>query len=142
MLTKASRTAYLIAAGLLTAGIVTQVFLVGLSLLGQRLSWREHMGLGHFLGLFVLLMVVAAYTGRLPGSIKRLTWLDFGVYLLLADVVIFLRGSIPVVTALHPVLALTLFAITLVLVRRAYSVVASSGAAEELEAIAQVTTGD
>lgn len=104
-----SRYAYAAVAWLFVAGILTQVFLIGLSLLGGRPSWQTHIGLGHGLAVAPLVMIVAAYTGRLPRPMKLFTWIALVVYVLLADVVIFLRGSAPIIAALHPVLAVLLF---------------------------------
>jgi len=116
---KRSRYAYAAVAWLFVVGILMQVFLVGLSLLGRRPSWPIHIGLGHTLGVLALLLVVLAYVGALPHPFKRLTWLTVAIYVLLADVVIFLRDSALVVAALHPVLALMLFAIASGLALRA-----------------------
>ena len=80
------------------------------------------MSLGHLLALPLLLMLVSMYLGRLPGPIKRLTWLLFGVYALQADVLIFLRFTAPVLSAFHPVMALADFALGLALARRAWPV--------------------
>ena len=44
----------------------------------------------------------------------------FGVYVLQADIVIFLREQLPLVSAFHPVLALVDFALALTLVRRSW----------------------
>jgi hypothetical protein len=106
---KFSRYAYAAAARLVVIGILTQVFLIGLSLLGRQPSWQAHVGLGHGLAGLVLLMIVLAYTGWLPRRMKSLTWLALAIYVLLADVVIFMRASSPLVAALHPVLAVLLF---------------------------------
>jgi uncharacterized protein DUF6220 len=118
-----SRYAYTAVAWLFVIGILTQVFLVGLSLLGRQPSWQIHIGLGHTLGILALLLVILAYVGALPYPFKRLTWLTFALYVLLADIVIFMRDSIPVVAALHPVLAITLFAFTTNLALRALRLV-------------------
>jgi hypothetical protein len=40
---------------------------------------------------------------------KWLTWLNLGIYVLIADIVIFMTDSAPKVAALHPVLAVILF---------------------------------
>ena len=72
------------------------------------------------LSLPLLLMLVSVYTGRMPGQMKRLTWVLFGVYVLQADVVLFLREQAPVVSALHPVLALVDFALALSLAELAW----------------------
>lgn len=117
---RVSRYAYAAAVTLFVVGILTQVFLVGLSLLGQQPSWQTHIGLGHSLGILALLMVILAYIGRLPRPIKPFTWLNFALYILLADVVIFMRGSAPLVAALHPVLAVLLFGVAGFLAVRAW----------------------
>jgi hypothetical protein len=123
MIERASRTGYLIFAGLFALGVLAQVFLVGLSLLGGRPSWEEHIGLGHSLAGPLLFMLILAYTGRMPRPIKPLTWATFGVYLVLADIVIFMREVAPLAAALHPVLAMVLFALAAHLPVRAWRIV-------------------
>jgi hypothetical protein len=118
-----SHYAYAAAAWLFVAGILTQVFLVGLSLLGGQSGWQIHIGLGHGLSILALLMTVFAYTGRMPHPMKLFTWLSLVLYGLLADVVVFLRGSFPLVAALHPVLAVLLFGIAGFLAMRAWRLV-------------------
>ena len=118
-----SRCAYAAAAWLFVVGILTQVLLVGLSLLGQQPSWQTHVGLGHGLSIVALLMVALAYTSRLPRPMKPFTWLNLVISILLADVVIFMRGSAPLVAALHPVLAVLLFGIAGFLAMRAWQLV-------------------
>lgn len=124
-----SRYAYAAAAWLFVVGILTQVFLVGLSLLGQQPSWQTHVGLGHGLSIVALLMVALAYTSRLPRPMKPFTWLNLVISILLADVVIFMRGSAPLVAALHPVLAILLFGIAGFLAMRAWQLVREGGTA-------------
>ena len=122
MRVRVSRAAYLVFSGLFAVGVLTQVFLVGLSLLGGRSSWEEHIGLGHTLMGPLLFMLVFAYAGRMPSPIKPLTWATFGVYLVLADFVIFLRDVAPFAAALHPVLAVVLFAMAVRLPMQAWEV--------------------
>ena len=74
-------------------------------------------------GHSLLIMLVMAYLGKLPGRMKRLTWLLFGIYILQADVLIFMRVAAPALSALHPVLALADFALGLVLAREATAAV-------------------
>jgi hypothetical protein len=117
---KISRYIYLIAAWLFVVGVTVQVFLAGMVVVAVQMGWNEHRGLGHTLALPLLIMLVSMYFGRLPGSIKGLTWLLFGVYVLQADVLIFLRSQAPVLSALHPVMALVDFALGLALARQAW----------------------
>ena len=114
-----SRYLYLGISWLFVVGVVAQVFLVGMVVVAVKWGWNPHIGLGHTLAAPLLLMLITMYLGRLPVSMKRLTWLLFGVYVLQADVLIFLRGQAPVLSAFHPVLALVDFALGLTLARRA-----------------------
>jgi hypothetical protein len=118
MMVKAARFVYLAAVWLFLVGVVVQVFLAGMVVVAVRLGWDPHIGLGHSLGAPLLVMLISMYLGRMP--VKRLTWLLFGVYVLQADVVIFLRSQAPLVSALHPVLALFDFALGLALARAAW----------------------
>ncbi|HEX9117210.1 MAG TPA: DUF6220 domain-containing protein [Anaerolineae bacterium] len=118
---RAFRLVYLGLAWLFVAGVTVQVFLAGLVVVAGLVGWDYHIGLGHSLGVPLLLMLVSMYVGRLPRSFKWLTWLLFAVYVLQADVVIFLRSQLPVVSALHPVFALADFALGLSLAQRASS---------------------
>lgn len=129
---KVSRILYTVAAWLFLAGVVAQVFFAGMAAVAHQWSWDNHAGLGHVLAAPLLVMLVTAYTGRLPGRMKRLTWLLFGVYVLQADVLIFLRDSAPVMSAFHPVMALFDFALGAYLAWRATALVrAGSGAPVE-----------
>ena len=127
---RVSRTIYAVAAWLFVAGVATQVFFAGMAVVARQWSWTNHTSLGHLLAAPLLVMLVTAYLGRLPGGLKRLTWLLFAVYLLQADVLIFMRASVPVLSALHPVLALADFALGLALARQATALVRSREAVE------------
>ena len=120
---KIARIVYLITAWLFIIGVTVQVFLVGMVVVAGRMGWSNHVDLGHSLGLPLVIMLVTAYIGRLPGSIKRLTWLLLLVYILQADVFIFMRDSAPTISALHPVMALLDFALGLTLAIKAWSLV-------------------
>lgn len=115
---KALRFIYLVGAVLFLLGVVAQVFLAGMVLMGQ-MGWDSHAGLGFNLGLALLLMLVTAYLGRLPRRMKGLTWLLFVVYILQLTVISSFRGSAPAIAALHPVLALVDFGLGALLVTRA-----------------------
>ena len=120
---KASRRIYLIFAWLFVVGVVVQVFLAGMAVVAGRWPWANHVTFGHLLAAPLLAMLIAMYVGKLPGRMKRLTWLLFAVYVLQADVLIFMRASAPVLSALHPVLALVDFALGLALARQATAIV-------------------
>lgn len=120
---KVSRVIYSVFAWLFVVGVATQVFFAGMAVVAHQWSWDNHAGLGHMLALPLLVMLVTAYVGRMPGRMKRLTWLLFAIYVLQADVLIFLRDSVPVLSAFHPVLALADIVLAVALARQATAVV-------------------
>jgi hypothetical protein len=120
MMEKITRYVYLAAAWLFLAGVAAQVFLAGMVVVAARMGWSNHISLGHFLAAPLLVMLISQYPGHLPRQMKWLTWLLFGVYVLQADVLIFLRSDAPLISAFHPVLALVDFALGLALARRAW----------------------
>lgn len=139
---KLSRYVYAAVTWLFVAAILTQVFLIGLTLLAGRPSLQTHIGLGHGLVVAPLLMVVLAYAGRLPRPMKPFTWLVLGIYVLLADVVIFMRESAPIIAALHPVLAVLLFALVGFLAIRSWRLVRESAVPSDLSHPTAAAVGD
>jgi hypothetical protein len=63
---------------LFLVGVVVQVFLAGMVVVALRMGWNNHRGLGHGLTFPLLVMLIT----------------------------IFLQFQVPVISALHPVLAL------------------------------------
>jgi hypothetical protein len=59
-----------------------------------------------------------------------------------ADVVIFLRSSAPLISAVHPVLALFDFALAITLVREAWSLVKESSSTKAVHSLMQTTSAD
>src|SRR5215831_12607831 len=118
-----TRILYVIAAWLFPVALLIQVFLVGLSLFTGQAYWSTHRDVGHSLAVLPLLLVMLAYLGRLPRSEKLLIWLLFGVYLVQTEVFAAMRDAVPLLAAFHPVLALVLFALAILIALRALPVV-------------------
>lgn len=95
---------------LFVIGVVAQVFLAGMVVVAAQMGWDSHKDLGHFLGAPLIVMLITMYTGKAGREIKRTTWILFLIYLVQADVLIFLRTStsmpLLILSAFHPVLAL------------------------------------
>src|SRR5947207_7397317 len=123
MIGKWIRILYVIVAWLFPVAILIQVFLVGLSLFTGQVYWSTHRDVGHSLAVLPLLLVILMYLGRLPRSEKLLIWLLFGVYLVQAEVFATIRADVPIFAAFHPVLALVLFALALIIALRARMIV-------------------
>ena len=108
---KSARYLYFVIASLFLIAILSQVYFVGLTLIGGQPSMDNHIRIGQFLGIPTLLMILLAYLGRMSTSMKRLSWLSFIIFTTMV-LILFLRNSVPFVAALHPILALILFAVT------------------------------
>jgi uncharacterized membrane protein len=120
---KVSRIVYFAASSLFLFGVAVQVFLVGMVVVAFQIGWSNHRDLGHTLAFPLLVMLVFAYLGHLPRRMKWLTWSLFAVYVIQADVLIFLRTSLPVASAFHPVLALVDAVLAVILVYQAWNLV-------------------
>ena len=135
-MTKISRIVYLVTSSLFLLGVTLQVFLAGMVVVALEMGWSNHRDLGHTLGLPLLVMLVTVYLGRFPRKMKWMSWLLMVVYFIQADVIIFIRDSIPFVSAFHPVLALVDFVLATYLVYQAWVVIRD--AREERTAAAEL----
>ena len=115
---KWARIIYLVLAWLFPVAILVQVFLIGLNLFTGA-STQAHIGFGHTIGILPLLLVVLAYLGQRPRSEKGLAWLLFGVTIVQTEVFAIIRSSARTLAALHPVVALILFALAVMVAVRA-----------------------
>jgi len=111
--------AYAVVACLFVAALIVQVFLIGLALFDDP-SFREtHRSFGFtVVGLAALLLLIVGILAR-PG--RREVGLLVGIFILyiVQTSLPGLQSSYPIVAALHPVLALGLFAMGLQIARLA-----------------------
>ena len=111
---RASRALYLVLAWVVVVGLVVQVFLIGLGLLGRSPSGIDlHRNFGwvvHLLPLPVLLFAALSRAGS-----RHWQWaLALAVVVFLVPIFALMRDSVPVLAALHPVAAVIAFPISLV----------------------------
>ena len=109
------------AAWLFVASIVVQVFLAGAAIaqLGGSGTFAFHIEFGYtYVGIVALLVVVTALIAR-AGRTAVATSLGLLVLYVIQTVLPGFKGSVPFVSALHPVNALVLFAIAVWYARRA-----------------------
>ena len=122
------RVAFAVVAWLFVAAIVVQVFLAGVGLFVRGFdTFSYHRALGWLLHLGPLVVVLFAW-GAHPG--RTTMWLS-GLLILLVGIQPFLpamRDDLPFVAALHPVNALAIFAVGLVIALRATSLARSPSA--------------
>ena len=119
------KVAFAVVAWLFVAAVVVQVFLAGVGLFVQGFdTFSYHRALGWLLHLGPLVVVLFAW-GAHPG--RTTMWLS-GLLVLLVGIQPFLpamRDDLPFVAALHPVNALAIFAVGLVIALRATSLARS-----------------
>ena len=132
-LSKISPWTYTLSAAVFLVGVLVQVFLAGLAVVARRAGWSSHIDLGHALGIPLILMLLTMVPARLPVGPRRMTVLLFAVYVLQADVVIYLRSSLPAVAALHPVLALFDFLLAMMLAGQGYRLLSAKTAGESAD---------
>lgn len=119
-----------VAAWLFVASIVVQVFLAGAAIaeLGGSGTFAFHIEFGYtYVGIVSLLVVVTALIAR-AGRNAIATSLGLLVLYVIQTVLPGFKGSIPFVSALHPVNALVLFAIAVWYARRAWRTASAAAA--------------
>ena len=102
-------------AWLMTAGLVAQVFLVGLALFVDPARWMTHRGLGMGFAPLALVVLVLALVGRQPSAVRWRAAALLGLMIVqIATAAI--RG---IAGTVHPVNAILIFWLTLSLMRHA-----------------------
>ena len=114
-----ARTAHLVVAFLLVAGLVVQIFLAGLGVFRGPASFVTHRDFGYMLELLPIVLLVL---GLIAGLGRRAALLAAGIFglFLLQSVFVVLRESAPEVAALHPVNGFLITFLSIVLARDAW----------------------
>jgi hypothetical protein len=108
--------AFAVFAWLFFVGVVYQVFLAGLGLLGGG-DMTDHMGFGYMLPLVAILLFLVAWIAHPDRRTFRLTLLLM-VLTIIQTTLPPLRNEAPVLAALHPVNALLIFWLALTIAQR------------------------
>ena len=110
---------YLLAAAAagFVVGVAAQVFLAGMFLFADGLR-TTHVDFGYTLTLVPVAIVVLALLARAG---RRTVWLSVGLLAVtwLQPTLVYFRSDVPAIAALHPVNAMVLFGIAVVVARRA-----------------------
>ncbi len=115
-----ARYAFVALAWAFVAGVVVQVFFIGLGLFGAQDDFELHVSLGWILHLFPLLILAAAAVAR-AGRTRILQATALAVTVFIVPILVSLRADSPVAAALHPVGALLAFWLAIVVAREATS---------------------
>ena len=114
-----ARTAHLVVAWLLVAGLIVQVFLAGLGVFRDPASFETHKDFGYTLELLPLVLLVLGLIAGLGRRAAGLSAAIFGLFLL-QSVFVALRTDAPEVAALHPVNGFLITSLAIVLARDAW----------------------
>jgi cytochrome b len=125
-MTRAARYAYLVLAWAFLVGVLAQVFFIGLALFDGSDNAEIHRTLGWILHLVPIVILLAAWLSR-AGS-RHWQWaLAMAAVVFVVPIFATLR-DIPVVAALHPVGALVIFALAIVVARNSLEAVREADA--------------
>ncbi|GIO14222.1 hypothetical protein J19TS2_37770 [Cohnella xylanilytica] len=104
---RSARIGYIALAWLFAVAVGIQTFVAGLSLFVDSSQWSLHAGLARFLAFVPLLMIVLAWSARMPAIMvwrsAALLGMVIGMFL-----TAILSSRIGFLSALHPVIALML----------------------------------
>lgn len=115
---RGARYAYAVLAWAFVAGVVVQVFFIGLGLFAGSENLALHVSLGWILHLAPILILVAAAVAR-AGRQQILMAAALAVTVFIVPILALLRDSAPEVAALHPVGALLSFWLAILVARGA-----------------------
>jgi hypothetical protein len=122
------RYAYAALAWAFVAGVVVQVFFIGLALFAGSENMTLHVSLGWILHLAPILILAAAALAR-AGRQQILLAAALAVTVFIVPILALFRDSAPVVAALHPVGALLAFWLAILVARGATQLVRSDSQA-------------
>jgi len=114
-----ARSAHLVVAWLLVAGVVVQIFLAGLGVFRGPEAFANHRDFGFVLELLPLVLLVL---GLVAGLGRRAALLAAGIFglFILQSVFVGLRTDAPELVALHPVNGFLIAVLSIVLARDAW----------------------
>jgi hypothetical protein len=133
---------YLLAASaiLFVAGVVLQFFFIGLGLvqLGGNGDTSLHINFGYWLPIVPLLTLILSWPARAGGRTALLVGVLF-VDTFVQTVLPQFRSGVPAIAALHPVNALIVFGLGVIVARRAMELARSEAGARAAESPAPAT---
>ena len=130
-MTRYARYAHAILAWLFVGTILLQVFFAGMFIFGQEDFRKTHIGFGYsIVGLAALLLLISAALARAGRRQVGMAALVFVLYMIQTSLPE-AKASYPVIAALHPVNALLLFGLGVVVARQATALARETPAAAE-----------
>ncbi|WP_029192191.1 DUF6220 domain-containing protein [Paenibacillus harenae] len=107
------RGAFLIFAWLFVACIIVQTFIAGMALFSDSSAWKMHATFVHLFEYLPVLMLICSFAGQVP---VRLRWLSGALFVLIFAQ--YFTANVPGAGAVHPVLALLMFWLSIYVARK------------------------
>jgi hypothetical protein len=126
-------------AWLFLAAIVIQVYFAGLMLFGQRDGKSLHLGTGYMLAFAGLLFLALPALAR-AGARTVLLGVVLSVITFFQPTITYAREESPVIAALHPVNALLILALSVLMIRRATQLVREERASASQTGLSETPT--
>lgn len=117
------RVSFFILANIFTICILIQIYFAGIAIFEYPVDWSKHMTFVHLFGFNLpILMLIFAIVGSLP---RWAYWQMFGVFLTiyLMYFTANFRTVVPWVGAIHPVVAMLLFALSVLLLLKSWKLI-------------------
>jgi hypothetical protein len=109
----------LLLAVLFLISVIIQVFLAGMASLVDASHWQDHRTFIHYFEAVPVGIFILSFVGRTRGAVRWLG-LTMIVFIGLQYMTANMAGKVPAIGAMHPVLALILFWISIVTVKKAF----------------------
>lgn len=132
---RGARYAYIALAWAFVAGVVLQVFFVGLGLFVGAENLALHANLGWILHLWPILILVVGAVAR-AGRTQILQAAALAVTVFIVPILATLRADLPLAAAFHPVGALAAFWLAIVVARGATGLVSAESGSHDSSAAA------
>jgi hypothetical protein len=114
-----ARTIYLILTWLFVVGLLVQVFLAGRGVFDNPLLFATHRDFGFALGVIPILLLVIGLLGGLGRRLAAFAIVELLLFML-QSVLVAMRGSSPMVAALHPVNGFLILLLAIEMAREAW----------------------
>jgi hypothetical protein len=136
------RKLHVCAAILWVVAIIVQVFLAGRAIanLGGSGDFTTHIGFGYTIGLVQLVVLILAFPARMSGRDKWISSGILGLYIV-QTLLPGLKSVLPFVSALHPLNAMLLFAVSIWYARHAWRIASMPAGASAMAAEAPARAG-
>lgn len=129
---RAGGMAFVVFSILFAVCVLTQLYIAGVAVFVNPVSWVRHVGFVHMFGFSLpLLMLIAAFIGGLPRSILgQVLGVMLSIFLMYFTANI--TGTLPWAGALHPVIAVIILIQSLLIVMSAWGLVFPNSKREEV----------